>query len=133
MLFCIFQPIHQDIFEKEPAYECVIRSGEVLKNSSDVQDDKDNIEYRLGEVKIRWTKLKGEARKRDDLLCEAVKATSKYQQLKDQFVPWLDDTEKSLEEITPCCNEKKLDEQIQKLKVIHVALPCFICFVPYYE
>lgn len=111
------KPIHQEILDKEPVYEAVLKSGEDLKNASQVQDDKDNLEEKLADMTRRWTELKAKSHDRDKLLDEAVEATTEYQELKNQFVPWLDETEKSFDDIKPSCDTEKLKEQEEKLKV----------------
>lgn len=96
-----------------------------MKRATEVQDEKDNLEHKLGDMTRRWTELKGMSRERKKRLDEAVEATTKYQELKNQFVPWLDETEKSLEEIKPSCDVEKLKEQEEKLKVFTQCVPYF--------
>jgi len=117
MFSSYFQPILQDVIDKEPVYEAILKSGEELKNASQVQADKDNLEEKLEDITKRWNELKASSNDRDKLLDDAVEATTEYQQLKNQFVPWLDETEKSFDDINPCCDADKLKVQEEKLKV----------------
>ena len=117
VIFLRFQPIHQEILEKEPVYNALLESGENLKNASEVQEDKDNFNEKLQNLAQRWTYLKSKSAERDAALDEAVEATTEYQELRDKFLPWLDEAEKACGEVQPSCDPVELKEQGEKLKV----------------
>ena len=112
-----FQPIHEEIKEKEPVFIALKASGEELKESSESSADRDNLQEKLDNVSERWNELNDASDTRRTMLDEAVELTSKYQEGRSHFLPWLDEAERRVGAVQLKCDHQVLESNKQHVEV----------------
>ena len=133
-LFETFQPIHQEIREKEPTYAALMAAGEQLKETSQLPADQENLQERLDNMRQRWTELNTTSDVRTNNLEKAVELTTDYQEQRGHFAPWLDSAERRADAIHLTCDSEALETNKQHVEVFihstisHLFVRCCFCF-----
>ena len=133
-LFETFQPIHQEIREKEPTYAALMAAGEQLKETSQLPADQENLQEKLDNMRQRWTELNTTSDVRTNNLEKAVKLTTEYQEQRGHFAPWLDSAERRADAIHLTCDSEALETNKQHVEVFihstisHLFVRCCFCF-----
>lgn len=133
-MFETFQPIHQEIREKEPTYAALMAAGEQLKETSQLPADQENLQEKLDNMRQRWTELNTTSDVRTNNLEKAVKLTTEYQEQRGHFAPWLDSAEKRADAIHLTCDSEALETNKQHVEVFihstisHLFVRCCFCF-----
>lgn len=79
--------------------------------------DRDNLQEKLDNVSERWNELNDASDTRSTMLDEAVKLTSKYQESRSHFLPWLDEAERRVNAIQLKCDDQVLESNMQHVEV----------------
>ena len=133
-LFETFQPIHQEIREKEPTYAALMAAGEQLKETSQLPADQENLQEKLDNMRQRWTELNTTSDVRTNNLEKAVELTTDYQEQRGHFAPWLDSAERRADAIHLTCDSEALETNKQHVEVFihstisHLFVRCCFCF-----
>lgn len=133
-LFETFQPIHQEIREKEPTYAALMAAGEQLKETSQLPADQENLQEKLDNMRQRWTELNTTSDVRTNNLEKAVELTTDYQEQRGHFAPWLDSAERRADAIHLTCDSEALETNKQHVEVFihstisHLFVRCCVCF-----
>ena len=97
---------------------CALKAaGEELKESSQLPSDRHNLQEKLDNMAERWNELNSASDTRTDMLEEAVKLTSEYEENRSHFVPWLDEAERRVNAIQLTCDEESLESCKQHVEV----------------
>ena len=116
------QGIHKEIREKEPSYVYLIEAGNKLIETSQLPADKENLGEKLSDISRRWNEVNVSCEDRLEVLEKAVKATSDFQRQQADFLPWLQSTEKKVDDLRLTSDLTALEALKENIKVVLMSL-----------
>jgi chromosome segregation ATPase len=115
-LFNLLQVIDENLSQVEPVFEKLVDLVQSLLDASEPSDDREVLEHKLDDVKIRWYCLREKVPEREEQILRVLPLARKFENITEPFTAWLEETERRVGELEPTSLNK--DEVTRKLEEV---------------
>ncbi len=115
-MFNLLQVIDENLSQVEPVFEKLVDLVQSLLDTSEPSDDREVLEHKLDDVKIRWYCLREKVPEREEQILRVLPLARKFENITEPFTAWLEETERRVGELEPTSLNK--DEVTRKLEEV---------------
>ena len=108
--------IDENLSQVEPVFEKLVDLVQSLLDASEPSDDREVLEHKLDDVKIRWYCLREKVPEREEQILRVLPLARKFENITEPFTAWLEETERRVGELEPTSLNK--DEVTRKLEEV---------------
>ena len=119
-MFNLFQAIDENLSQVEPVFENLVDLVQSLLDTSELSEDRDVLEHKLDDVKIRWYCLREKVPEREEQILRVLPLAKKYENTAEPFTAWLEEAERRVQELEPSTLDK--DDVTRKSEEIKALL-----------
>lgn len=100
-------------------FEKLVDLVQSLLDSSEPSEDRDLLEQKLDDVKIRWYCLREKVPEREEQILRVLPLARKYENLTEPFTSWLEQTERRVGDLEPTSlNKDDVSRKLDELKAL---------------
>ena len=104
----------------EPVFEKLVDLVQSLLDTSEPSEDREVLENKLDDVKIRWYCLREKVPEREEQILRVLPLARKFENITEPFTAWLEETERRVGELEPTSLNKNVvtrkSEEIKTLR-----------------
>lgn len=112
--------IDENLSQVEPVFEKLVDLVQSLLDTSEPSEDREVLEHKLDDVKIRWYCLREKVPEREEQILLVLPLARKFENITEPFTPWLDETERRVGELESISLDKddvtRKSEEVKALR-----------------
>ena len=113
------QAIDEELSQVEPVFEKLVDMVQSLLDTSEPSEDREVLEQKLDDVKIRWYCLREKTPEREEQILKVLPLARKYDNTADPFAAWLEEAERRVGELEPIAlNKAQVSQQAEEVKTL---------------
>ena len=118
-MFNLFQVIDENLSQVEPVFEKLVDLVQSLLDTSEPSEDREVLENKLDDVKIRWYCLREKVPERQEQILRVLPLARKFENIAEPFAAWLEETERRVEELEPTSlNKNEVTRKLEEIKTL---------------
>lgn len=119
MFYLHFQAIDENLSQVEPVFEKLVDLVQSLLDASEPSEDREVLEHKLDDVKIRWYCLREKVPEREEQILHVLPLARKYENITEPFTAWLEETERRVGELEPTSlNKDDVTRKSEEMKAL---------------